>query len=251
MLADLVEETTNSPGTNAAAQLLGAVAGRRSFLSAFGDGASCFYAIAAGAVWEIGIGSVASGAPNILNRTTVLKNSSGTAARMNFSGTCRVWNPHPAERRAYLENDGRLPYSQVKQLRLTQLQSTVARSIPNSTATTFNWDTLGANSLGAASTAASYNSMTVAEAGVYDITASMQFANNFTGLRSASLIMNGNVTLDSDRQVATGLGIVNLHCFWRGGLAANAQLSLQVYQDSGGVLPAGGVLAANFTVMRL
>lgn len=105
MLADFVEETANSPGTNATVQLVGATAGRRTFLSAFGDGGACFYTLTSGTTWERGVGAVAAGSPNTLTRTTVLRNSAGTTARLNFAGTVRVFNTLPAQRTLYVDSN--------------------------------------------------------------------------------------------------------------------------------------------------
>jgi len=113
MLRNRVEETANSPGTNAVVTLLGAVPGRRSFLSAFGDGAECGYEIASGTTWEIGVGKVAAGPPATLTRTTVEENSAGTTARLNFSGTVRVFNTLSAQRTPVLSTTGRLPMDQM------------------------------------------------------------------------------------------------------------------------------------------
>lgn len=98
MFADLVEETANSPGTSATVNLGGAVSGRRTFLAAFGPGATVGYHLASGAMWEIGVGVINAGTPNTLTRTTVERNSAGTTARLNFTGSVRVYNGMQADR---------------------------------------------------------------------------------------------------------------------------------------------------------
>jgi hypothetical protein len=98
MLRDFVRETANNPGSSATINLIGPVTGRQSFVSAFGSGATVYYTMEDGAQWEVGAGTVTAGAPNTLTRTTVLWNSVGTTARLNFSGLTRVFNQLPAER---------------------------------------------------------------------------------------------------------------------------------------------------------
>jgi hypothetical protein len=108
MLANFVQETAVNPGTAATINLAGAAAGRRSFAAAFASGAAVFYAIEDGTLWEIGHGTFTDGSPDTLARTAVLSNSAGTTARMNFTGTARVYCILPAERAVYTDADGDL-----------------------------------------------------------------------------------------------------------------------------------------------
>jgi hypothetical protein len=109
MLADLVEETANNPGNGLTVNLLGALANRRGFVQAFGNGATAFYALTDGVNTEYGIGTVQAGTPNVLSRTTVLGNTAGTTARINFTGACRVYNGLPSARQPILDSAGKLP----------------------------------------------------------------------------------------------------------------------------------------------
>ena len=106
MLANFVQETANAPGTAATINLGGAAAGRLPFIPTFASGTAVFYGMDDGTLAEMGIGTVTAGSPNTLARTTVLWNSAGTTARMNFLGSVRVYNAVPAERGIYLRSDG-------------------------------------------------------------------------------------------------------------------------------------------------
>lgn len=97
VVADRVQETCSSPGTGSVT-LLGAVSGYQSF-SVIGNGNTTYYCIAdqGGSNWEVGIGTWATG--GTLARTTVLANSAGTTAKINFSsGTQSVFVTYPAEK---------------------------------------------------------------------------------------------------------------------------------------------------------
>lgn len=106
MLANFVQETANAPGTAATINLGGAAAGRLPFIPTFASGSVVFYGMDDGTLAEMGIGTVTAGSPNTLARTTVLWNSAGTTARMNFLGSVRVYCAVPAERAIYLRPDG-------------------------------------------------------------------------------------------------------------------------------------------------
>jgi|GEM_PF-3472480 hypothetical protein len=106
MLANFVQETANAPGTAATINLGGAAAGRLPFIPTFASGTTVFYGMDDGTLAEMGIGTVTAGSPNTLTRTTVLWNSAGTTALMNFLGSVRVYCAVPAERAIYLRSDG-------------------------------------------------------------------------------------------------------------------------------------------------
>ncbi|EHM01430.1 hypothetical protein HMPREF9946_02169 [Acetobacteraceae bacterium AT-5844] len=117
MLSNLVEETTNSPGSNLTIDLLGAPQNRRGFVTAFGDAATCYYALSDGVQTEWGIGTVHAGSPNKLDRTTVIGNTAGTTARLTFNGACRVYNEVPAERLPLLGSDGAVLNAMLRNIR--------------------------------------------------------------------------------------------------------------------------------------
>lgn len=101
MLRNYVAETATAPGTSATCNLAGAVAGRVAFSSVFASGAVCFYFMTDGTIAEWGIGTFTAGAPNTLTRTTVIGNTSGSTAKLNFTGTTTVYNETIAERVIY------------------------------------------------------------------------------------------------------------------------------------------------------
>lgn len=82
-LADRVKETTTTTGTGAIS-LGGAAVGYRAFSAAFATGDTVYYCIEGGAEWEVGIGTLTSGSPWTLARTTILASSNAGAA-VNFS----------------------------------------------------------------------------------------------------------------------------------------------------------------------
>jgi hypothetical protein len=106
MLGNLILETTNAPGNATDCLLLGPSPGRLPFGFWFGSGAACFYVLNDGTQQEWGIGTYTAGSPNKLSRTTVLKNSAGSTARLNFMGSTRVYNDIPAERSLWVDNSG-------------------------------------------------------------------------------------------------------------------------------------------------
>jgi len=106
MLGNLILETCNAPGTAADCLLLGPTAGRLSFGFWFSSGSQCFYVLADGSQSEWGIGTYTAGSPNKLTRTTVLKNSAGSTARLNFLGTTRIYNETPSEKSLWVDTAG-------------------------------------------------------------------------------------------------------------------------------------------------
>jgi hypothetical protein len=207
-----------------------------------------------GATWEEFEGVYAAGSPATISRDLIFRNSAGTQAAINWSAgtTKRITCVAVSPRLPYLGKDGLLPNAMMAQALICQLGSTVARSIPHATGTTFNFDTLGANSLGGASgPAGSYNGVVLPVGGAYSVEANVVFASNGVGIRNLSLVINNTFPLAIDQKVAAGLGQVSLRGSWRGGLNANDTLSVQVSQDSGGALVAGGGLTTNMTVVRL
>jgi len=101
VVKDRVKETCLSPGTGTVT-LLGAQTGFSSF-STIGNGNSTYYTIAdqGGANWEVGIGTYTSSGTT-LSRDTVLSNSAGTTAKINFSsGAQDVFCTYPAEQAVY------------------------------------------------------------------------------------------------------------------------------------------------------
>jgi hypothetical protein len=107
VVKDRVKETCNSPGSSSVT-LLGQVVGYSAF-STIGSGNSTYYTIAdqSGINWEVGIGTWTSGGSyGTLSRDTVISNSAGTTAKINFSsGIQDVFCTYPAEQAVYQGTD--------------------------------------------------------------------------------------------------------------------------------------------------
>lgn len=94
VLADRVQETTNTTGTGTLT-LAGAASGFQSF-SAIGDGNTTYYAITSGTDWEVGVGTyTASG--TTLSRDTVLS-SSAAGAKISVAAGAKVFCTYPSEK---------------------------------------------------------------------------------------------------------------------------------------------------------
>lgn len=109
MLANFVQESANNPGTNTTVTLAGAATGRRTFANAFANGAAVYYFLDNGSQAEWGSGTITHGSPATLSRGTVLGNTLGTLARLNFSGPLRVYCALPAERSVFRDASGNVP----------------------------------------------------------------------------------------------------------------------------------------------
>lgn len=102
LIADRVAQTTTATGDGAALNITGgAKTGYRTFGAGIGFATSCYYAIVhqSSGEWEVGLGTVTSGSPDVLNRTTVLAGTAGAGTRVNFSaGTKDVFVTAPADK---------------------------------------------------------------------------------------------------------------------------------------------------------
>ena len=95
VLADRVQETSTTSGTGTLT-LAGASSGYKTFSSGVGNGNTTYYVAydQTAQVWEIGQGTVGAGT---LSRDTVTANSSGTTAKISFTGnTLTVWCDYTA-----------------------------------------------------------------------------------------------------------------------------------------------------------
>jgi len=93
LLVDRCAETTTTTGTGTVT-LLGAKTGYQSF-AAVGNANTCYYTIAGGSEWEVGIGTyTASG--TTLSRDTILSSSNSNAAVSFSAGTKDVFVDAPA-----------------------------------------------------------------------------------------------------------------------------------------------------------
>ena len=107
VINDRVKETSTTTGTGTL-DLAGAVSGFVTFVAGIGNSNTTYYAIheQGTANFEIGIGTVTDATPDTLARTTVLNNSLGTTAKINFSGTLDVFCTMPASKSVYLDSTG-------------------------------------------------------------------------------------------------------------------------------------------------
>jgi len=106
VVADRVQETGTVATGTGSVNLAGAVNGYQSFVSGIGSTNTTYYTIydPAAYTWEVGVGTVTSGSPNTLSRTTVYANSAGTApSKISFStsNTLTVFCTYPAETSIY------------------------------------------------------------------------------------------------------------------------------------------------------
>lgn len=108
MIKNFVKETASAPGTATTFNLGGATAPFVSFASVFSSGATMFYFMIDATQWETGVGTLTHGSPNTLTRTTVLANSAGSTARLNFAGTTTVLNEVPGQNVVYANASGRV-----------------------------------------------------------------------------------------------------------------------------------------------
>ena len=107
VLNDRVKETSTTTGTGTL-DLAGASVGFVTFVAGIGNSNTTYYAINAQGTsnWEVGIGTVTDSTPDTLARDTVLSNSLGTTAKINFSGTLDVFCTMPASKSVYLDSTG-------------------------------------------------------------------------------------------------------------------------------------------------
>ena len=101
VLADRVQETTNTTGTGTLT-LAGAVSGYQSF-SAIGNANTTYYTIQSGTDWEVGLGTYTS-AGTTLSRDTVLA-SSASGAKITVAAGAKVFCDYPATKAAYIDGN--------------------------------------------------------------------------------------------------------------------------------------------------
>lgn len=95
--ASRTKETSSTTGT-ATYELLGAVAGFRTFVAGIGTGNTCQYTATDGTDWEVGIGTVTDASPDTLARTTILASSNAGSAVSWGAGTRTLFVDAAAER---------------------------------------------------------------------------------------------------------------------------------------------------------
>lgn len=111
VVADRIKETSTTSGTGTLT-LAGASAGFRSFAD-IGNGNTTYYSIvdSNAGTWEVGIGTYTSSGTT-LSRDTVLSNSSGTTAKIDFSANSKdVFVTYPAAKSVH-EDASDVAYAQ-------------------------------------------------------------------------------------------------------------------------------------------
>lgn len=101
VVKDRIKETSTTSGTGTLT-LAGAASGFRSFAD-IGNGNTTYYAIvdSTAGTWEVGIGTYTSSGTT-LSRDTVLSNSSGTTAKINFAANSKdVFVTYPSSKAVY------------------------------------------------------------------------------------------------------------------------------------------------------
>ena len=96
ILADRVKESTTTTGTSDFA-LGGAITGFQTFASAVGANNTTYYAVADGADWEVGLGTLSNDGLT-LARTTVLQSSNSDTKVSFASGTKHLFVTYPADK---------------------------------------------------------------------------------------------------------------------------------------------------------
>ena len=94
VINDRVKETTATTGTGTVT-LSGAQTGFQSFSSGIGSGNSCYYTIALGSQWEVGIGSLTNA--TTFTRDTVISSSNASSLVSFNTGVKDIFCSLPAE----------------------------------------------------------------------------------------------------------------------------------------------------------
>ena len=265
MFDAFVKETTTAPNTSVSCSLNGATVPFRTYASVYGNGASVFYYMEDSTQAEWGIGTFNTGSPHTLSRTTVLGNTAGTTARLNFAGTTRVYSQIPSSRLVYLHTSGLM----VNGTLLAALSGAnvtfqgrvgganigkgvvVVRSsaqvIPHAQNTAIAWDAFSFDDFGGTWAASPNPTQIVVPAGITrcKIEANGGFAANATGTRALFTRKNGSgghgQPYDA-RPVNSGTDTTFINI--KSGVlpvAGGDILEVLAYQSSGGDLNFGGL----------
>ena len=99
VINDRVKETSTTVGTGTFS-LAGAETGFETFVAGVGNGNTTYYAISNDGTneWEVGVGTVTSGSPDTLSRTTIISSSNSDAAVNFTSGGKTVFCTLPAKK---------------------------------------------------------------------------------------------------------------------------------------------------------
>ncbi|RKK04827.1 hypothetical protein EBE87_20310 [Pseudoroseomonas wenyumeiae] len=202
--------------------------------------------------WELFVGTLTVGSPVTISRDQVVKTHTGAASAINWEEgqTTYISSVPLSAFLPYLDERGLLNPAWTTVGLQSQLRSSTALSIANSTTSNFPWDTNDVNTLGLIP-ATPLGILTIQEDGVYRFQASLTFAPNVSGQRIMNLVVGGNTV----RNQARGRGDANvatvLTVAWEAPVAAGTQARIDVVQDSGGALDVGGGTQSNFFITRL
>ena len=94
VIADRVKDTTTTTGTGSVTLSGTAPTGYQAFASVMATGDNCYYAIAGGAEWEVGYGTLT--ASTTLARSRIIASSNSGAAVTFSAGTKDVFMTIPA-----------------------------------------------------------------------------------------------------------------------------------------------------------
>lgn len=109
IVADRVQETTNTTGTGAYT-LGGAVAGFQTFASVASDTDTVYYSVTDNVDFEVGLGTYASGGGTIARTTVLSSSNSGSAVNWGI-GTKNIFLTYPADKAVYVDGDDLVPVS--------------------------------------------------------------------------------------------------------------------------------------------
>ena len=104
MIRNYILQRCNAPGTNANVLLGTAQVDRLTWAQVYGDGSPAFYFLDDGTKAEWGVCTFHLGPPPTISRDTVIGNTVGTTARLNFLGSVDCYNEIPGERMTYVQD---------------------------------------------------------------------------------------------------------------------------------------------------
>lgn len=130
-----------------------------------------------------------------------------------------------------------------------QAYKSSSQSIPDSTLTTITLDAIRYDPYNLRGS----SKITIADAGTYVIAASVQFASNATGIRSMRIMLNGSTIIGMIQVPPNSAGTTVLSTSCVNNLSATDEITLVVYQTSGGSLDVQytAAVSPNLSVVRI
>lgn len=232
IVKDRVQETSSTTGTGTLT-LSGAVSGFQTFSSTIGNGNTTYYTITDGVNWEVGIGTVAAGT---LSRDTVLSNSLGTTALINFSaGVKNVFVTYPADKAVTIDGVQTLTNKTLTSPTLTApaLGTPASGTLTNCTFPTLNQNTTGTAANVTGVVAAANGGTGQSSYAVGDIV----YASTTTALSKLADVATGNALISGGVGVAPSYGKIGLTTHVSGTLpVANGGTGATASTGSGSVV---------------